>query len=206
MRKYVIVIVAVILAAGLILGFDYSIPAVQQGTVQLLRVMAGEDPNTAHATASVTLATAGDWGSKPAEANGLKILVPGKTKQSDVRNVLFMACGRAAADKTFTVKYWGWFDQGPAKLLASVAYTLGTQKVVKYPGGATIADAYWADTAVVTSYWPLGVVTSDDQGDNGVAMVLVNAIGLDCIYAEVLSCDGSTGTEAAEAAIYWYGY
>lgn len=206
MRKWSIVIILVVSALVALGAMNYEIQGRQEGTVKCLRAMAGEDPNTDIASAAITLATAGDWASRPTEANGLLVLTPGGGKQTPVRGIMFMACGRAAADKTFIVNYWVWFDQGPAKLAASVVYTLGTQKVVIYPRGATIADAYWADTAVVTSHWSLGFSASDNGADNGCAIVTFATVGITAIYPEVVNCDGTTGTEAAQAAVYWVGY
>lgn len=203
--RMLIAIITVLFSTTRLFGFDYSIQGSQQGVIELLRATANEDPNADINSVVITNETAGDYAHRPAEVNGLKRLGD-QTNRTQKVYIALMACARSAADKTFTTDVWLWYkDRGPAKKALSIAWTTGTQKVVVYPhSGASVSDSYWADTAVATSYWFTNIVSSANQGDNGVAIIVFDPQGADAIYCEVTNADGATGTEAGDVTVYWF--
>lgn len=204
--NYRVVVCGLVVIAVLFLLGAYSGPTVTHTEWQVLRAEADEDPNTAINSASITRATAGDWDSKPTDANGILELKTIDGLSSTALTMELAACAGSAADKTFTVKLWTWAPQnGMAQLICSIDYVCGTQQVVKYPHTKAAATSkFWADTATVTPYWYSGKVgTADADGGNGVAVVKITLYGTSFYYAEVSSADGSTGTEAGDVMVYY---
>ncbi len=202
-----IAVIAITTVFILALGVTYTSKLTTQTPLQLLRAQAAEDPATAIGSVAITRTTAGDFWHKPTDANGIKYFAPAEDNlSSDAYAVGIFAAAGTTADKTFTVNLWLWRPaNGPAQKICSIAYTTGTMQMVKYPntGGAT-TNIYWADTAVVTSYWFTDKVdTADADGNNGCAMIIVRLYGEAYMYAEVLNADGVTGTEATNVSLYY---
>lgn len=184
---------------------------------ELMRAEAGEDPNTIIGSATITKATAGDFWSKPTDANGIINLVPSGEQKSDSYTIGIISCAGTAADKTYSVNLWAWRStNGPAQLLCTMANTTGTMQVVKYPcsmrtrglssihSGSTATSRFWSDTVSLTSYLPSSATSqSDYQGNNGLAITYVTLAGEVWLYVEVTGADGVTGTEATMVSVYF---
>lgn len=219
------IILAVLAAAFLVLpaiAVEYATKMTNQTAWELLRTEAGEDPNTLVGTASITQATAGDFWSKPTDANGIIDLGTIDGLSSDAYAIEIIAIGGHATDandKTFTAEIWGWEpENGPAAIICSIAYTTGTQEVVRYPsampraqtailkGQAAAVTRHWADTAVTETtpkYWYSDMVTVANSGNNGIARVRIMLYGQRYIYAVIKSADGTTGAEATNVSLYY---
>jgi len=183
---------------------EYSSQMVVQQPWQLLRAEADEDPNALIGSTVVTQDANSDFAQKPANAVQLKTA----DGLSAVGTAIgFAACAGSAADKTFTVTYWAWRpENGMAQEVCSVAYTTGTQQVVKYPHSkAAATNKFWADTAALTSYWYADKISRTDyEGNNGMSVVMIVLYGEAWIYPVVSSADGATGAEAGDVSIYWF--
>jgi len=166
-----------------------------QPSWQLLRAEADEDAS------GIDLTTGGDYASMPDGA----IELPGDATAGLSKKISFITCAGAAADKTYTVAYYGYMkDNGPAQRIMSVDYTTGTQAVVKYPDTAAAAtDKFWSDTATVTSYRSALAGKNDCEGNNGVAEVVIYSGGFNKIWSEVSGADGVTGDEAGDVSVYY---
>ena len=206
MKKSMIVLLIVLAAAFAqkAQAVEYSSPMVVQEPWQLLRAEADEDPNALIGSTVVTQDANSDFAQKPVNAVQIKT-ADGLSAVGTA--VGFAACAGSAADKTFTVTYWLWRpENGMAQEICSVAYTTGTQQVVKYPHSKAAATSkFWADTATVTSSWYANKIgTANNEGNNGVGVVMVVLYGEAWIYPVVSSADGATGAEAGDVSIYWF--
>ena len=164
---------------------------------KLLRAEGNED------STALDLTTKGNFANKPSTAVQL---TPNTGYGNGVQNLLEVAaCCGAAANKTFTMTLFGWrAENGMAKRICSVACTAGTQAVIAYPHSAAVAtNKFWADTMVVTSYWPLTIYDGDNAGGDAVASLILDLTGYEYIYAEISGADGTTGAEAANVSVYY---
>lgn len=96
------------------------------------------------------------------------------------------------------VKLWaGKGSGGPARCIAAITFTLGTMLVNKDPQtqAATTLNRY-ADSAVVTSYWPTDIKVPN-HGNNMLCTVSFDGLDADWIAAEVL-----TLTNVTKANVY----
>jgi len=209
-------------ARGIESYVDFTTKASSQTPWLLLRTEAGEDPNTIVGLTAITQATAGDYWSKPTEPNGLVTLEAYQSDDgysTDAYMIEVIAAGCAATDandKTFTVVIWGYERKnGPAAPICSIAFTTGTQELVKYPvampraqtpilaGDAAPVTCHWADTAVATSYWYSDMITVANSGNNGIARVRIMLYGQAYIKAVVSGANGSPSTEATKVSLYY---
>lgn len=175
-----------------------------QSNLRLLRATANEDPNTDINSMAITTSTA-DWAHRPTDANGLKRFERDELGQTRKYYIGLMACAGSAAEKTFTTNIWLWFkDNSPAVKAVSIAWTTGNQQVLYYPHALTAAATgiYWADTGVVTRYWPITVGQGTD-GSNSAKMIIIDTAGADGVYCEVTGADGTTGVEAGNVTVYY---
>jgi hypothetical protein len=120
---------------------------------------------------------------------------------SAIRGLEFIVGAIGADDGVVGVKLWcGRGSGGPAKCVAAVTFTLGKVVCNKDPQtqGATDLQRY-ADSAAVTSYWPLDVNTAN-SGNDMLCTVSFDGIDADWIAAEVL-----TLTNVTKANVY-FGY
>ena len=160
----------------------------------LLRTEGNEDAS------AVTLATAGDFASKPSTAVQLDV---------DVNGIEIIFAGGAAANKTFSWRYYAWrYRNGPAELVAYGTGILGSQAVVIYPNtGLAATNKFYADTLVITGqYWPATVSVVDGAGDDRLGKLIADMCGYEWVYMEITNADGSTGTEAGNVSVYYAYY
>jgi hypothetical protein len=182
--------------------------------LELLRQQAGEDPNTTIGSSAISDANSDFW-DKPTDANGLFTIARLGKQESGCYQVGIIAAAGHATDpnnKTFTVNLYAWrAENGPRQLICSVDYVVGELAMCRYPcampdAGIKRKEAadgiYWADTATLTSYWYTSRTAVADSGNNRIAVVLVTLYGESHLYAEVVSADGSTGTEATDVSLY----
>ena len=197
-----IVIGAVLGGLVLVAMGSYSGRTAVQYPFALLRQEADEDPNTTIGSTDVNNIDEGDYANMPDQAQPISA---DNARNTVGLKVHVIAAAGSAADKTFTIEYWGYaYWNGPAQLLCSVAYTTGTKEVVKYPHSRAAATGkYWADTAVVTSYIGYEIVVNDHDGDNGMAEVIIPAMGLEYLCAVVHNADGATGNEGGDVSAYY---
>jgi len=128
-----------------------------------------------------TLTSAGDFANKGEYA--VDITPADTLGYQSGGGIQIMACC-AADNGTFDVTLYGWRStNGPATKLLKIAFTGGSQKVVKYPHNGTAVTAYWADTAVVTDYALTG--TAFNSAGNNVAVVKADLEGYKWIRAVV---------------------
>ena len=198
-RRYVILVAlaALVTVVSLALAQQSTGMATNFTNLRVLRAEGDED------AALIALTTAGDFASIPADAIEMD---RSSARQMRGGALGTMACAGAAADKTFTVVYYGWrYENGPCQRLMSVAYTTGTQAVVKYPQTAAAAtDKFWADTAVVTCYRGSGVLVNDGDGGNGATEIGLDLQGCYWVAARVSGADGLTGVEAGDVTVYYF--
>ncbi|MDO8302875.1 MAG: hypothetical protein Q7T18_06525 [Sedimentisphaerales bacterium] len=117
---------------------------------------------------------------------------------SAIRGLEFLVVAIGADDSVVGIKLWcGRGAGGPAKLIAAITWTLGKVICNKDPQtqGSTDLQRY-ADSASVTSYWPLDVNTAN-SGNDMLCTVSFDGIDADWIAAEVV-----TLTNATKANIY----
>lgn len=93
--------------------------------------------------------------------------------------------------------YGGRGSGGPAILIADITWTLGQMVCLQDPQTQESSDLQrYADTAVVTMYWPLDI-KSPNSGNDMVCVASFDGLDIDWIAAEVL-----TLTNATKANIY----
>lgn len=100
----------------------------------------------------------------------------------DTNGVLVMfkgGTGTAPADGgTFAWELYGYRLQGDAEFIASGTGTFGTQ--------VDSAGARYADTLAITyQRWPATVAVADAAGDNGMAKIYFDALGIDYLYCGI---------------------
>ena len=120
---------------------------------------------------------------------------------SAIRGLEFLVGAIGSDDGVVGVKLWcGRGGGGPAKLIAAITFTLGKVICNKDPQTQQVTDLQrYADTAVVTSYWPLDVTVAN-SGNDMLCTVSFDGLDADWIAAEVL-----TLTNVTKANVY-FGY
>ena len=148
-------------------------------------------------TLSAALATAGDFGSKPATAIDIN---KGLTNTIKVNGIFFTFCGETD-NSAFTWKLYGYkSSNGPAELAADGTGIIGTQKIVKFPHNDEESNILWADTIVVSNeYWFKDVESTDIAGNNSVAKCWLDACGYRYWVVEIPTSD----TNMASYYGYW---
>ena len=150
----------------------------------------------ADATFSTALATAGNFGSKPATAIDLN---NGLTNEIKVNGISFIFCG-VTNDSAFTWKIYAWKNtNGPAELVADGTGIIGSQKIVKFPhNDVEIETVLWADTLVVSNEYWFKQVEATGISNNSVSKVWLDACGYRYWFVEIPTSD-------TNMAAYW-GY
>lgn len=101
--------------------------------------------------------------------------------------------GSDAADEACNYKLYAWREDGPAALVCSGTFTLGTAYAV-----ATDPNYLYADTITATDVWPTEVVVSD-SGNNRVASVAFDLLGYSWLYCEIdIPASGQVATASAK--------
>lgn len=172
-----------------------------------------DENGAAGAPAIFVLATEGNFAQMPSTTLDLakKDLLTPKIAQPlgelEQNGLAFSFTGGSAAGKTFTADFYTWANQnGPAKHTVNMTAELGTQQVVIYPHDPTAVatDKFWADK--MTLNWEnhlKEVEVTDDVGRNSVGEIWFDATGLRYVFIQILSADGSTGTEAGDIAVFY---
>jgi len=103
-----------------------------------------------------------------------------------IKGIELILAGIGNEDGTVQTKVWmGKRDCGPARLAAIITWTLGTMAVNIDPQTQQpTALQFYADTAVVTSYWPTDVKTPN-SGNNMLCVVSLDGLDYDWIAVEV---------------------
>lgn len=110
-------------------------------------------------------------------------------------NVQLYFAGTDAANETCNFKLYAWRQDGPATLICSGTFTLGTAVT-------GTANTYYADTITVTDVWPTELVVSN-SGTNGVCTLAFDALGFMYIYCEI---DIPASSQVASASAYISGF
>lgn len=115
---------------------------------------------------------------------------PTDTKEigPDANGVIIHFAGKAAANKTFTFKLWGYSVSGPAELICTGTCTLGTAL-------EGTASTFYVDTIVITRKWHRKVTVADSK-NNRVATLDFDACGCKWIRLELGGLGGANATAA----------
>lgn len=98
-----------------------------------------------------------------------------------------MLAGVGDENGTVVVRIFGGRnkDSGPAQLIATITFTLGTMQVNQDPqSGLPTALTLFADTAAITSYWPVDI-KAPNSGNNLLCVVSFDNLDLAWIAAEI---------------------
>lgn len=166
----------------------------------------------ANTTFSDTLATAGDFASKPSSAIDLLDIIrldpnvgtakdPKVIAETAINGITFAFAGGDANDDAFTWKIFAWRNEnGPAELVADGTGVLGTQAVVKYPHNldATATNKFWADTLVISNEYWMKEIEATADGGNSVSKIFLDAAGYRYFYVEIPTSVGVMSS--------WLGY
>jgi len=131
-----------------------------------------------------------------AAASGYTIAVPsgavdlleshgaGKDTEANGVSIILHATGAANGD-TLTQKIYGYADKGPAQLIASVVWTIGTARVV-----AATATHLWADDAAITSSHIATITEADGGGSDRVCSIEFDVTGYRYLYGLITAQTG----------------
>lgn len=108
------------------------------------------------------------WADKPAAAIAV---------HPYYNNAQIIFSGTDAADESCNFKVYVWRVGGPATLVCTGSFTLGTAKT-----GAT--NTYFADTIEITDVWPTDIRVGD-SGNNRVATLSFDLLGHSFIFCEI---------------------
>lgn len=129
---------------------------------------------------------ANTFDSRPAYANGINAAA--------IRGIELITVGVGDENGTVGVRLWGGRNprSGPAQLIANITFTLGTMACNKDPQTKEETDlTRFADTAVVTSYWPTDI-KAPNSGNNLLCTISFDGLDLAWIAAEVISLTNVT--------------
>ncbi|HBG28586.1 MAG: hypothetical protein A2Y10_08565 [Planctomycetes bacterium GWF2_41_51] len=151
---------------------------------QVLRSVEAVDPQLA----------ANTFDSKPSFAKNINAAV--------IRGLELILAAIGSENGTSGVRIWGGrnVNSGPAQLIADITFTLGTMVCNKDPQTQKTTDlTRYADSAVVTSYWPTDI-KAVNSGNNLMTTVSFDGLDIAWIAVEVISL-----TNVMKANIY-FGY
>lgn len=114
---------------------------------------------------------------------------------SEWNNVQVMFYGTDAANETCNYKIYAYRAYGPAVMVCSGVFTLGTAKT-----GTT--NTFYADTITVTDYWPTEVIVSD-SGNNRVCTLTFDLLGYNYVFCEI---DIPAASQVASASALISGF
>ena len=206
----VALILAALTAGFLVATYQTTAAPVDSYNVawQLVRNTATEDG--ANFAAVYALDTnEGNWASKGSAAFRLMGGPGGITARPTSQGAVWMftICGGEADNDTLSFDVVGWAQgNGMAQVVCTGDAVIGTQDVVLYPDdGAAATSIWWADTINVDATTPWPGVGTYNNGNNGVAMLLIDTAGLEYLQFVVYDA-GGTGTEANDVTVYGRPY
>jgi len=181
---------------------------------QLVRDTATEDGTNFAAVYNLD-ANEGNWASKDSStvANGgpFRLMAgPSGTSMQPIspgNKWAFVICGGVEDNDTFSYNIVGWAQgNGMAQIIGEGAGVIGTQDVVLYPDDSAAAtNIWWADTITLDETTKWSSVAVINSGDNEVAQLVVETIGLEYLQFVIYDADG-TGTEANDVTVYGRPY
>jgi hypothetical protein len=102
-------------------------------------------------------------------------------------NIEIIVAGIGAENGTVEINLWGGrnIESGPAQLIATITFTLGTMQVNKDPATQEATELQlYADSASIVSYWPTEI-KNPNSGNNLLCSVSFDMLDMSWLAAEI---------------------